>query len=75
MDFAQGYSNSEQMWWVIVRLLRQAKQLGKKVMVLIWDNASWHCSKRIREWIRTYNQQAKQIGALATYKKPVIKSH
>ena len=62
MDFAQGYPNSEQMWWVIVRLLRQAKQRGKKVMVLIWDNAPWHCSKRIREWIRTYNQQAKPGG-------------
>ena len=62
MDFVQGYPNSEQMWWVIVRLLRQAKDLGKKVMVLIWDNAPWHCSKCIREWIRTYNQQAKQAG-------------
>ena len=62
MDFAQGYPNSEQMWWFIVRLLRQAKILGKKVMVLIWDNAPWHCSKRIREWIHTYNQQAKQVG-------------
>ncbi len=62
MDFAQGYPNSEQMWWVIVRLLRQATQRGKKVMVLIWDNAPWHCSTRIRQWIRTYNQQAKQVG-------------
>lgn len=31
-------------------------------MVLIWDNAPWHCSKRIRQWIRIYNQQAKQVG-------------
>jgi transposase len=62
LDFADGYPNSEQMWWVIVRLLRQAKQLGKRVMVLIWDNASWHTSKRIRQWIRTYNRQAKQTG-------------
>ena len=50
------------MWWVIVRLLRRAKSLDKKVMVLLWDNAPWHCSKRIREWIRLYNQQAKQLG-------------
>ena len=62
MDFAQGYPNSEQMWWVIVRLLRRAKSLNKKVMVLIWDNAPWHCSKRIRKWIRQYNRQAKQLG-------------
>ena len=50
------------MWWVIVRLLRRAKCLNKKVMVLIWDNAPWHCSNRIRKWIRLYNQQAKQLG-------------
>jgi hypothetical protein len=28
--------------------------LGKKVWVLIWDNASWHISKEIREWIASH---------------------
>jgi hypothetical protein len=24
--------------------------LGKKVLLLIWDNASWHISKEVRRW-------------------------
>src|SRR5262249_38439165 len=35
---------------------------GVQVWVLIWDNASWHVSKRVRAWIRTHNRQVKQQG-------------
>ncbi len=31
---------------------------GKRVLVLIWDNASWHISREVRNWIRAHNQQA-----------------
>jgi len=64
LDFAVGYPNSEQMWRFICRLLRQAKASHKKTLVLIWDNAPWHTSKRIRRWIRAYNRWAKKTGAL-----------
>jgi transposase len=33
-----------------------------RVWLLIWDNASWHVSKRVRAWIRAHNQQVKQHG-------------
>jgi transposase len=33
--------------------------LGKKVLVLIWDNASWHISKEVRRWIGTHNREVK----------------
>jgi hypothetical protein len=36
--------------------------LGKKVVVLLWDNASWHKRRRLRRWIRAYNRAAKQQG-------------
>ena len=36
--------------------------LGVPVWVLVWDNASWHVSKRIRAWIRTHNRAVKQHG-------------
>jgi transposase len=62
LDFAQGYPNSEQMWAFIVKLLALARRLGRKVLVLIWDNAPWHTSKRIRQWIHWYNQAAKYTG-------------
>jgi hypothetical protein len=35
---------------------------GQRVLVLIWDNASWHISKRVKGWIHTHNRQVKQDG-------------
>ena len=60
--FSLGQPVSEQMWVFIIALLEIARQEGKRVVVLIWDNASWHISHRIREWIRSYNHAAKAAG-------------
>ena len=62
LDFAQGHPNSEQMWGFIIRLLALTRQLEREVLVLIWDNAPWHTSKRIKQWIHHYNQCAKLTG-------------
>ena len=35
---------------------------GKRVLVLIWDNASWHTSQIVRQWIQAYNQRMKREG-------------
>jgi len=35
---------------------------GKRVWVLIWDNASWHISHTVRDWIREHNRQVKRSG-------------
>src|SRR5207244_9081519 len=32
------------------------------VLVLIWDNASWHKSQIVGDWIRAHNQTVKQTG-------------
>ena len=29
-------------------------------MVLVWDNASWHVSKEVRQWIDEHNRQVKK---------------
>ncbi len=34
--------------------------IGKKVLVLIWDNAPWHVSKEVRRWIGTHNRAVKK---------------
>jgi transposase len=60
--FSHGQPNSEHMWVFIIALLAVARQEGKSVVVIIWDNASWHISQRIREWTRGYNQAAKAAG-------------
>ena len=35
---------------------------GKRVWVLIWDNASWHISREVREWIASRNREVKNSG-------------
>jgi hypothetical protein len=44
--------------WGCARL----QETGVRVWLLIWDNASWHVSKRVRAWIRAHNRQVKQRG-------------
>src|SRR5215213_10166248 len=34
--------------------------IGKKVLVLIWDNASWHISREVRRWIGSHNRALKR---------------
>ena len=36
--------------------------VGKKVWVLVWDNASWHISAEVREWIASHNRKVKRSG-------------
>jgi hypothetical protein len=40
----------------------QAAGLGKRAVLLIWDNASWHESQIVRRWLQTHNRQVKQSG-------------
>ena len=62
LRFSDGQPNSIQTWWFIIGLLDVARQENKRVLVIIWDNASWHKSKDIRAWIRAYNLAAKATG-------------
>ena len=62
LDFCQGQPNSEQVWTFVQRLLSTARQEAMRVVVIIWDHASWHKSKRLKGWIRAYNRQAKREG-------------
>jgi transposase len=32
---------------------------GKTAWLLVWDNAPWHGSKAVRQWVHTHNQQVK----------------
>jgi DDE superfamily endonuclease len=46
--------------WLCQRLAAEQK----RVLVLVWDNASWHVSQEVRTWIRTHNQKAKRQGGV-----------
>jgi transposase len=40
----------------------QAQARGKRAVLLIWDNASWHDSQIVRSWLRQHNRQVKRTG-------------
>jgi transposase len=46
--------------WACGRLARE----GKRALLLIWDNASWHISRRVRQWIKRHNRAAKAQGGV-----------
>ena len=35
---------------------------GVRVLALIWDNASWHISREVRDWVRRHNREVKRTG-------------
>ena len=35
---------------------------GKRALLLVWDNASWHISREVRAWVREHNRQVKASG-------------
>ena len=38
------------------------EQRGKKALLLVWDNASWHKSHQVRNWIAAHNREVKNSG-------------
>jgi hypothetical protein len=37
---------------------------GKRVWVLVWDNAAWHVSQAVRAWIGRHTQTVKRTGGV-----------
>lgn len=46
----------EYLGWVAEELHRQ----GKEALFMVWDNAPWHVSQRVRGWLREHNQAVKR---------------
>lgn len=44
------------------RMPRHHAAQGKRALVLIWDNASWHASRIVRRWIQAHNRRVKREG-------------
>lgn len=45
--------------------LGKLEAMGKKALLLIWDNASWHKSREVMEWIASHNRALKDGGSEA----------
>lgn len=41
---------------------KRLERLGKQALLMVWDNASWHKSKLVREWIGEHNRRVKEQG-------------
>ena len=37
---------------------------GKAALLLVWDNAPWHISRRVRAWVKAHNRRAKREGGV-----------
>jgi hypothetical protein len=46
--------------WLVARLAQE----GKRVFVLVWDNASGHISQMVRQWIRAHNHRVKRSAGI-----------
>jgi transposase len=46
--------------WLCEQLARE----GKKALLLVWDNASWHISQHVRVWLKEHNRRAKREGGV-----------
>ena len=62
LSWAEGQPNSEVTVQFLEALMAHQNSRGKRFIVLIWDRASWHTSRRTNQWIREYNRRAKQEG-------------
>jgi len=57
--FAEGQPNSEKTILMLEALLAIAHTRAKRVLVVIWDRATWHKSKRLKSWAHQHNRLAK----------------
>lgn len=51
-------TTEEYLGWVCERLAAE----GKRVFVLVWDNAAWHVSRRVADWIAAHNRRVRRHG-------------
>jgi transposase len=54
----ERYITTQFLEWSLEKL----EAAGKKVVVLIWDNASWHISREVRRWLGRHNRRVKESG-------------
>lgn len=64
LRFVQGRPVSQVTEDYLAWLCEQLQAEGKRALLLVWDNAAWHTSRRVRNWIRQHNRRAKQQGGV-----------
>jgi transposase len=62
--FVEGRPVSQAAEDFLARVCDVLAAEGKTALLLVWDNASWHISQRVRAWIRAHNGRAKREGGV-----------
>ena len=62
LRFATGQPVSALSLQFLTACCHRLAALGKRALLLVWDNASWHTSQMVRTWLRAHNQQVKRSG-------------
>ncbi len=62
LRFVDGRPVSQVTCDYLAWLAEKMTALGKKALVLIWDNATWHRSQSVKNWLKAHNRTAKQQG-------------
>lgn len=48
--------------WCCAKVATEGQRVLVLVLVLVWDNASWHLSAAVRAWVRASNRAVKATG-------------
>ena len=62
LRFVEGRPISQVTCDFLGWLAQKMAQAGKQGLVLIWDNASWHISKIVKNWLKAHNRHVKKEG-------------
>ena len=62
LRFVDGRPVSQITCDYLTWLAEKMAAAGKKALVLIWDNASWHKSQIVKKWLKAHNRTVKQEG-------------
>jgi hypothetical protein len=62
LRFVQGQPASPGMIAFLEWCCQQLEAQGKTVLLMVWDNASWHISQMVKNWLRQHNRNVKAVG-------------
>jgi transposase len=62
LRFVEGRPVSGQTIQYLDWCCEELAALGKRALLLVWDNASWHKSGEVRGWIQGHNREVKRTG-------------
>ena len=54
-------------------LVERVTALDKRVLILFWDNARWHVSREVKQWLKEQKRTAKRTGGVRLVVCPLPK--